>query len=417
MKKYIIVIVIFLISEKVFSQQAWPINGYDTTTGRPGTKYLLKKLNLTSPIYAPNDSTIAIDTTLLGQWSKNGLNIYRTSAGKVGVGDTAKALLTVTALGTPANTIIDSSSLMLNTYTKATSGAPKSPPAIVFNGSAFNTTTGLPYPSRMYISENTFSGAGVLSANIIIGVSNDSGTTHSTLWTFKANGDFVAGSNTFGNASVIASTLSVPTLTVSNTLTAVHTATFSSGTNTNETFTFNQPTAITGGTNTVTAVKIFGIINNAAGTTTYRGLYYNPTLTNLTGTTHISIETVSGNENLNTTSGGLTIGAAPLTVPADKLEITGNMALMAAGNKIKITEGSNGSVGQTTLVAGTKAITITGLSTSSRAIVTLVTPSGTSLTTTYQAVCTANTLTIQANIAAGTINVSDISVLNYLIIN
>lgn len=70
-------------------------------------------------------------------------------------------------------------------------------------------------------------------------------------------------------------------------------------------------------------------------------------------------------------------------------------------------------LGQTTLVAGTKAITITGLTTSSKAFVTLVTASGTSLTTQYQAVCSSNTVTIQANVAAGTINVSDTSTLNY----
>jgi lysophospholipase L1-like esterase len=69
--------------------------------------------------------------------------------------------------------------------------------------------------------------------------------------------------------------------------------------------------------------------------------------------------------------------------------------------------------GQTTLVAGTKAITISGLTTGGIATVTLVSPSGGSSTVQYQAVCTSNTLTIQANVAAGTINTSDVSVINY----
>lgn len=94
----------------------------------------------------------------------------------------------------------------------------------------------------------------------------------------------------------------------------------------------------------------------------------------------------------------------------------GNLALITAGNKLHIKEGTNGSLGQTTLVAGTKAISITGITTATRAFVQLVTPNGVSLTVQYQAVCTAGTLTIQANIAAGTINVSDVSVLNYVII-
>ncbi|MBS1915656.1 MAG: SGNH/GDSL hydrolase family protein [Bacteroidetes bacterium] len=98
-------------------------------------------------------------------------------------------------------------------------------------------------------------------------------------------------------------------------------------------------------------------------------------------------------------------------------QIGGNISLTSAGNYLQIAEGTNGIVGQTTLVSGTKAITITGLTTSSRAFITLVTPSGTSLTTTYQAVCTSNTLTIQANVAAGTINTADGSTLNYIIIN
>lgn len=97
--------------------------------------------------------------------------------------------------------------------------------------------------------------------------------------------------------------------------------------------------------------------------------------------------------------------------------LNGNITLGTAGNKLVITEGTDGRVGQVALIAGTKAITINGLTTSSRAFITLVTPSGVTLTTTYQAVCTANTLTIQANVAAGTINASDISTVNYFIIN
>lgn len=95
----------------------------------------------------------------------------------------------------------------------------------------------------------------------------------------------------------------------------------------------------------------------------------------------------------------------------------GNITSGVAGKGLFITEGTNGRVGQTTLVSGTKAITISGLTTSSRAFVQLVSPSGTTLTTSYQAVCTSNTLVIQANVAAGTINTADGSLCNYFIIN
>lgn len=97
--------------------------------------------------------------------------------------------------------------------------------------------------------------------------------------------------------------------------------------------------------------------------------------------------------------------------------LTGNLTLSTAGSHFIITEGSNAPTGQTTLVSGTKAITITGLTTSGRAFVQLVTPTGVTLTTAYQAVCTSNTLTIQANVAAGTINAADGSVLNYWLTN
>lgn len=97
--------------------------------------------------------------------------------------------------------------------------------------------------------------------------------------------------------------------------------------------------------------------------------------------------------------------------------LNGNLSLATVGNELKVAEGSGGFAGQVALVAGTKAITITGVTTSSRAFVTLVTPGSTSLTTAYQAVCTANTLTLQANVAAGTINISDTSTLNYFIVN
>jgi len=73
--------------------------------------------------------------------------------------------------------------------------------------------------------------------------------------------------------------------------------------------------------------------------------------------------------------------------------------------------------GQATLVAGTIAITVPGVTTSSLAFVSLVTANTTTLTGNYRAVCTANTVTITALVAAGTINVADVSTLNYLVVN
>lgn len=115
-------------------------------------------------------------------------------------------------------------------------------------------------------------------------------------------------------------------------------------------------------------------------------------------------------------SGTLTNPVLAMYVKSGNSLFGGNVSL-GLGGELKITEGSGGFAGQTILVSGTKAITISGVTTSSRALVQLVTPSGTSLTTSYQAVATSNTLTIQANVAAGTINVTDGSTVNYFIIN
>lgn len=76
--------------------------------------------------------------------------------------------------------------------------------------------------------------------------------------------------------------------------------------------------------------------------------------------------------------------------------------------------------GQATLSAGTKTITISGLSTSNHAVVSLQSQGGTVTTTVaYEGVCTLNTLTIYAvtNAGGNTINNLDTSVVNYLVIN
>ena len=71
--------------------------------------------------------------------------------------------------------------------------------------------------------------------------------------------------------------------------------------------------------------------------------------------------------------------------------------------------------GSATLVSGTKAITISGLTTSNQAFVTIAVTGGT-LGGAYKAVCTTNTLTITSVSAAGTTVTTDTSTLNYLVL-
>lgn len=152
------------------------------------------------------------------------------------------------------------------------------------------------------------------------------------------------------------------------------------------------------------------------------GFYNGPTSGNITlfndytsGNINFTAGGASAAQMTLSSSGKVGIGATPTT---DRLSVYGDIALTFAGNKLKITEGTNGSVGQTTLVAGTKAITISGVTTSTRAFVTLVSQGGTVTTTVaYAAVCTSGTLTITALTNTGTTDTTDTSVLNYFIIN
>lgn len=63
--------------------------------------------------------------------------------------------------------------------------------------------------------------------------------------------------------------------------------------------------------------------------------------------------------------------------PAQKLDITGNLQLNTAGNKLLIKEGTNASLGVETLVGGTKTVNTTAVTANSRIFVTIQTVGGT----------------------------------------
>lgn len=106
---------------------------------------------------------------------------------------------------------------------------------------------------------------------------------------------------------------------------------------------------------------------------------------------------------------GLTgIGAVPVT---DKLEVTGNLALMTAGNKIKIATGSNASVGTSTLVAGTVTVSTTAAATASKIFVTVVTPGGTQGFLSVPTIVNGTSFTINSTSATET------STVNWWIVN
>lgn len=77
---------------------------------------------------------------------------------------------------------------------------------------------------------------------------------------------------------------------------------------------------------------------------------------------------------------------------------------------------SGGMIGKATLVGGTVAISISGLTTSDEAFLTLVAPGGTIGTGGHKAVCTANTLTITSVLTNGSSQALDTSTLRYVVI-
>ena len=109
--------------------------------------------------------------------------------------------------------------------------------------------------------------------------------------------------------------------------------------------------------------------------------------------------------------------SSPAADNGSRLQVNGDISTRVAGNALRITEGANGRAGQVALVAGTINVAIASVTVNSRAFVTRAISNTTAATVEYRAVCTAGNLAITADIAAGTINVADISTLNYIVIN
>lgn len=147
---------------------------------------------------------------------------------------------------------------------------------------------------------------------------------------------------------------------------------------------------------TITLGGNFGT-SGAFSTTLTVGASTNVTLPS-TGT----LSTLAGTESLtNKTINGNTITSG-----------TGTLGL---SNSVSYTIKG---IGNTTLVSGTKAISITGVTTSSIAFVQLVSQGGTSTTVyAYKIVCTSGTITITAETVAGAQVTTDTSNVNYVVYN
>lgn len=126
---------------------------------------------------------------------------------------------------------------------------------------------------------------------------------------------------------------------------------------------------------------------------------------NVTATRNMALWVAAG---LVRFDGTLAVGQNSATYTVD---VAGDIGISTDNKTLRL---KTTRLNQATLVAGTIAISLTGVTTASRAFVQLVVESGT-LGASYKAVCTSGTLTITSVNTIGSTNVSDTSTVNYII--
>ena len=171
-------------------------------------------------------------------------------------------------------------------------------------------------------------------------------------------------------------------------------------TNSNQTISFltigNVYSNITplSGTNNFALISMQPNYVESGGTNTLRGLYYNPTFgTNLTGTTHIAFENVSGDIKLNSQSGTTTIGTLA----------TGLVSPTTSGLTKMVIVDANGLLSTTIIPSGGTDTNITA-STFSNNYFTLTNNTGGTLTTLID---NFTGLTVNGNISGTTYYILD----------
>lgn len=250
-----------------------------------------------------------------------------------------------------------------------------------------------------------------------------------------------AGNARFTMTNTGATTLAVLSGITTNFTTSSTTQVFS-GAQVNSTTTNQllQNYNLTDAASTSSATYLYAATPTINTTGSFTGAYawgiFNPTLTSTTGLNLYGLliapasarnsfgAGVAPTAKVHIGAGSAAANTAPIQLTGGPFETTPRTGLLEYdGTNLAFTPvGTNrltvmtGYFGQTTLVSGTKAVTVNGVGTGSFCVVTMVTPTGSSLSAGgYQCVCTSNTITIQANVAAGTINTADGSVLNYMV--
>lgn len=258
-----------------------------------------------------------------------------------------------------------------------------------------------------------------------------------TTYTFDGNGNGITVGNSSGAVTVGGNT-GVVQITSSGTGSSSVILLNTSGNNTNTSGTFGGATFSTT-TGTKYDWRMSSNFNPTSGTGLFYNLFFNgtinqtggangdvgaiafaPTLTAvgsswsaLTMTTSNSSAKFLNQTGANTTSthvGAFGIGST--TVPTDKLEVTGNVALLTAGNKLKIATGSNASVGTSAaMTAGSITISTTAVTASSQIFLTHASVGGT------QGILSVGAVTAGTSFVINSSNAADTGTVNWLIIN
>jgi hypothetical protein len=253
-------------------------------------------------------------------WTLLGSNIYR-NVGKVGVltavsSTTPLSLFTVSndALTTVQN---DTTGIMLANNSVATVGTPmRTAPALEWKASDFVSGAARDVRYRMW--------TGTVASNneFILEKSVNGGSSWINCFTVNSGvslQQIKIGTNVFGENITTTGTVSSSAVSATNAITSAGSSGPSfSGTRIGANIQFN----LTTGTNIVNNYAAQSIINNTGGTNTIRGFYYNPTVTSLTGTTHIAFQNTTGNNLFGTTSGSVGIGANTSIAESAILDIT-----------------------------------------------------------------------------------------------
>lgn len=177
------------------------------------------------------------------------------------------------------------------------------------------------------------------------------------------------------------------------------------------------PGSGTGVCNFLTLTQTINQTGGANGIT--RGIYLNQTLTAVADFRGIEIAYSNsaakgvyqtGANTTNNFVGATGFGAT--TAPTDKVEITGNLALLVAGNKLKIATGANASVGTSAaMTAGSITINTTAVTASSQIFLTHATLGGT------QGILSVGIITAGTSFVINSSNAADTGTVNWLIIN